>query len=233
MSQPALPSSSKPQLTLPPRPQLTLPPPKPNIISAPLAKGDKGKGVVGESSKLGLCLQCFKCQGLVHIAAKCPIKAFIIHEENKEDDIEEVYEPNMDEINVIDDECEENLKLGCIQIIPPNNKPHESSLEEAKSEDSMYSISHVTQLAYENSITESMSPFEVKPRRPLGTLPFSPYDRTLESIGTYKHHEVRKQFLANDNPYKIQANSNYMKFQARDYVMVPSKQLQACSTESL
>ena len=117
----------------------------------------------------------------------------------------------MDEINVIDDECEENLKFGCIQIIPPN-KPHKSSLEKAKSEDSMYSISHVTQLACKNSITESMSPFEVKPRKPLGTLPFSPHDRTLESIGTCEHHEVRKQFSANDNPYKIQANSDCMKF---------------------
>ena len=58
--------------------------------------------------------------------------ALIIHEENEEDDIEEVYETSMDEINLIDDECEENLKLGCIQIIPPHNKPHESSQEKTE-----------------------------------------------------------------------------------------------------
>ena len=103
-------------------------------------------------------------------------------------------------------------------------------VQKRQSEDS---ISHVTQLACESPITESMSPLEVQPRKPLGTLPFSPHDRTLESIGPYKHHEVSKQFPANDNSYKIHANSEYMKFQVGDYVMVPSKQLQACSTESL
>ena len=45
-------SSSKPQYTLPSRPQLTLPPPMPNTISAPLARDDKGKGVMSESSKI-------------------------------------------------------------------------------------------------------------------------------------------------------------------------------------
>ena len=83
-------SSGKPQFTLPPRPQLTLPPPMPNTISAPLARDDKGNGVESESSKIGSHLQCFKSQGFGHIAAKCPTKALIIHEENKEDDIEEV-----------------------------------------------------------------------------------------------------------------------------------------------
>ena len=42
------------------------------------------------------------------------------------------YEPNMDELNLIDDECEENFKLNCIQIIPPHNKPHESSPEKTE-----------------------------------------------------------------------------------------------------
>ena len=78
-----------------------------------------------------------------------------------------------------------------------------------------------------------MSPLEAQPRKPLDTLPFSPHYRTLESIGTYKHHEVSKQFPASDNPYKIHSNSDYMKFQVGDYGMVPSKQLQACSTNSL
>ena len=84
-------SSSKPQFTLPPRPQLTLPPPMPNTISAPLARDDKGKGVESESSKIGSHLQCFKSQGFGHIVAKCPTKALVLYEEekeNKEDDIE-------------------------------------------------------------------------------------------------------------------------------------------------
>ena len=78
----------------------------PNTISAPLARDDKGKGVESESSKIGSHLQCFKSQGFDHIAAKCPTKALVLYEEekeNKEDDIEEVYEPNMAEINVRDD----------------------------------------------------------------------------------------------------------------------------------
>ena len=78
----------------------------PNTISAPLARDDKGKGVVSESSKIGSLLQCFKSQGFGHIATKCPTKTLILYEEekeNKEDDIEEVYEPNMAEINVRDD----------------------------------------------------------------------------------------------------------------------------------
>ena len=59
-----------------------------------------------ESSKIGSHLQCFKSQGFSHIASKCPTKALVLYEEekeNKEDDIEEVYEPNMAEINVRDD----------------------------------------------------------------------------------------------------------------------------------
>ena len=59
-----------------------------------------------ESSKIGSHLQCFKSQGFSHIASKCPTKALVLYEEEKEnrvDNIEEVYEPNMAEINVRDD----------------------------------------------------------------------------------------------------------------------------------
>ena len=115
-------------------------------------------------------------------------------------------------------------------MTPPHNKSLESSLDQAKSKNF---ISHVTQFAYDNPITTVASPFEVKPRQPSGTLPFSYQDRKLDSIGTHKHPEVSRQSQASDNPYKTQANSNYMKFQVGDYVMVPIRQLQTCSTRSL
>jgi hypothetical protein len=49
-------------------------PPKANPASAPLGKDDKGKGIVNEPTKLGSCLQCFKCNGFSHVASKCPSK---------------------------------------------------------------------------------------------------------------------------------------------------------------
>lgn len=118
-------------------------------------------------------------------------------------------------------------------MIPPRNKSLESSLEKAKSENF---ISHFSQFAYDSPITRGKSPFGVKPRQPLVTLPFSYQDRTLDSIGTRKHPEVSRQSQESNNPYKCQANSNYKKFQefqVRDYVMVSIRQLQACSTRPL
>ena len=70
-------------------------PPKVNPDSTPIEKKDKGKGVVNEPSRLGYRLQCFKCNGVGHIANRCPSRTFVIQEdyEKIEDVVELVYNP--------------------------------------------------------------------------------------------------------------------------------------------
>ena len=103
------------------RSRLTLPP-KVNPNSTPIEKEDKRKGVVNEPSRLGSHLQCFKCNGVGHIAARCPSRALVIQEDDeKVDDVEElVYDPNVEEILDVEAEWEDDPSyLACIRAISP------------------------------------------------------------------------------------------------------------------
>ena len=66
----------------------------------PIEKEDKGRGVVNEPSRLGSRLQCFKCNEVGHIAARCPSRTLVIQKDDeKVEDVEElVYNPNVEEI---------------------------------------------------------------------------------------------------------------------------------------
>ena len=55
--------------------------------------------MINEPSRLGSFLQCFKCNGIGHITARCPSKTLVIQEDDeKVEDVEElVYDPNVEE----------------------------------------------------------------------------------------------------------------------------------------
>ena len=55
--------------------------------------------MINEPSRLCFHLQYFKCNGVGHIAARCPSKALVIQEDDeKVKDVEElVYDPNVKE----------------------------------------------------------------------------------------------------------------------------------------
>ena len=93
-----------------------------NPNNTPIEKKDKGKGVVNEPSRLGSRLQCFKCNGVGHIAARCPSRTLVIQEddENVEDVEELVYDPNVEETQDIEVEWEDDPSyLACIRAISP------------------------------------------------------------------------------------------------------------------
>ena len=89
-------------------------PPKVNSNSIPIKKEDKGKGVINESLRLGSRLQCFKCNGVGHIATRYPSRTLVIQEnDEKVKDIEElVYDPNVEEIQDVEAEWEDDPKIG-------------------------------------------------------------------------------------------------------------------------
>ena len=91
------------------KPRLALPP-KANPNSTPIEKEDKGKCVVNEPSRLGSRLQCFKCNGVGHIAARCPsMTLFIQEDDEKVEDVEElVYDPNVEETQDVEVEWEDD-----------------------------------------------------------------------------------------------------------------------------
>ena len=63
--------------------------------------------MVNEPSQLGSRLQCFKCNGVGHIAARCPSRAFVI----KKDD---------EKIKDVEAEWEDDPSyLTCIRAISP------------------------------------------------------------------------------------------------------------------
>ncbi|XP_075636659.1 uncharacterized protein LOC142608886 [Castanea sativa] len=86
-------------------------PPKVNPNSIPIQKEDKGKDVINEPSRLVTRLQCFKCNGVGHIVARCPSRTLVIQEDDeKVEDVEElVYDPNVEAIQDAEAECENDL----------------------------------------------------------------------------------------------------------------------------
>jgi len=75
--------------------------------------------VVNESSKLGFRLQCFKCNGVGHIAVRCSSRALVIQEDNE--NVEElVYDPNVEETQDVELEWKDDPSyLACIRAISP------------------------------------------------------------------------------------------------------------------
>ena len=78
--------------------------------------------MVNEPSRLGSCLQCFKWNGVGHIATKCPSRTLVIQEDDeKVKDVEElVYDPNFKEIQDVEAEWEDDPSyLTCVRAISP------------------------------------------------------------------------------------------------------------------
>ena len=78
--------------------------------------------MVNEPSRLGSRLQCFKCNRVGHILARCPSKTLVIQEDDeKVKDVEElVYDPNVEEIQDVEAEWEDDPSyLTCIRAISP------------------------------------------------------------------------------------------------------------------
>ena len=78
--------------------------------------------MVNEPSRLGSCLQCFKCNGVGHITARCPSRALVIQKDDeKVEDVEElVYDPNVEETQDVEVEWEGDPSyLACIRAISP------------------------------------------------------------------------------------------------------------------
>ena len=92
------------------------------LRSTLIEKENKGKGVVNEPSRLGSRLQCFKCNGVGHIAARCPPRTLVIQEDDeKVEDVEElVYDLNVEETQDVEAEWEDDPSyLACIRAISP------------------------------------------------------------------------------------------------------------------
>ena len=88
----------------------------------PIEKEDKGKCVVNEPSRLGSRLQCFKCNGVEHIIARCPSRTLVIQKDDeKVENVEElVYDPNVEETQDVEAEWEDDPSyLACIRAISP------------------------------------------------------------------------------------------------------------------
>ena len=78
--------------------------------------------MVNVLSRLGFRLQCFKCNGVGHIVARCPSPTLVIQEDDEkvEDVMELVYDPNVEEIQDVEVEWEDDPSyLACIRAISP------------------------------------------------------------------------------------------------------------------
>ena len=78
--------------------------------------------MVNEPSRLGSRLQCFKCNRVGHIAARCPSRALVIQEDDEKiENVEKlVYDPNVEETQDVEAEWEDDLSyLACIRAISP------------------------------------------------------------------------------------------------------------------
>ena len=67
--------------------------------------------MIHEPSRLGSRLQCYKCNEVGHIIARCPSRTLVIQEDDekvddeKVEDVEElVYDPNVEETQDVDAE---------------------------------------------------------------------------------------------------------------------------------
>ena len=78
--------------------------------------------MVNEPSRLGSHLECFRCNGVGHIAARCPSRTLVIQEDGeKVEDVKElVYDPNVEETQDVEAEWEDDLSyLACTRAISP------------------------------------------------------------------------------------------------------------------
>ena len=78
--------------------------------------------MIHEPSRLGSRLQCYKCNEVGHIAARCRSRTLVIQEDDeKVEDVEElVYDPNVEETQDVDAEWEDDPSyLICIKAISP------------------------------------------------------------------------------------------------------------------
>ena len=86
-----------------------------------IPRDDKGKGIFHEAPKITSRIQCFKCQGFVHVSSSCPNRTLFIKgqedigEEDNCDD--EIYEPNPEDFHDLNDEEDESNLLGCVRSI--------------------------------------------------------------------------------------------------------------------
>ena len=61
--------------------------------------------MINEPSRLGSCLQCFKCNGVGRITARPPRTLVIQEDDEKVEDVEElVYDPNVEELQDVEAE---------------------------------------------------------------------------------------------------------------------------------
>ena len=78
--------------------------------------------MVNEPSRLVSHLQCFKCNGVGHIAARCPFRTLVIQEDDeKVEGVEElVYNPNVEETQDVEAKWKDDPSyLACIRAISP------------------------------------------------------------------------------------------------------------------
>ena len=87
-------------------------PSRPPPVTFPARKDDKGKGVIGETSRTNSRIQCFKCNGIGHMASQCPSRVLHIGELENEN-LENIPEENTpgEEVYITDPELADNFEV--------------------------------------------------------------------------------------------------------------------------